>query len=247
MADLEGADMIDRDIFFSGVRVSLFGNKLNQSQVDGMNYLLDVWEKYFEKPNPRDGNKWLAYCMATVFHETGKAMKPVAENGGKAYGNPPKSYWNKTGPYNQAYYGRGHVQLTWDTNYQLGQNRLRDIYKLSVPIYEKADLMLEDEPSALILYDGMSAGWFTGVGLPKYFNATVDDPVNARKIVNGTDQASTIAGYYQKFKASIITEPEPEPEPVPPPTTRVPIISIFSDTPVVLRLGINVTVESADG
>ncbi len=41
--------------------------------------------------------------------------------------------------------------------------------------------MLDPNTSALILYDGMSNGWFTGVGLPKYFNSTVEDPVNARR------------------------------------------------------------------
>jgi len=37
-------------------------------------------------------------------------------------------------------------------------------------------------PTALVLYDGMVYGWFTGVGLPKYFNATVEDPKNARRM-----------------------------------------------------------------
>ena len=235
--------MIDRQKFFDGVRASLFGGKLSQSQVDGMNYLIDVWERYFEKPNPRDGAKWLAYCMATVFHETGKKMTPVPEVGkgkGYAYGKP-------AGPYNQTYYGRGHVQLTWEDNYKKGQDQLKKNYQVDVPIWPQPDLMLKDEPSALVLYDGMTIGWFTGVGLSKYFNASTEDPVNARRIVNGTDQAQTIAGYYQKFKAAIATAPAPtpapSPEPEPTPPTSPPIVSIFSDTPVVLRLGINVTVE----
>jgi hypothetical protein len=200
-----------------------------------MNYLLDVWEKFFEQPNPRDGNKWLAYCMATVFHETGKKMIPVAENGGKPYGNPPSSYWNKTGPYNQAYYGRGHVQLTWDTNYKKGQDQLKKDYGLDVLIYQNAELMLQDEPSALILYDGMSVGWFTGVGLPKYFNSTTEDPVNARRIVNGTDQASTIAGYYWKFKPAIVqtSTPAPTPDPTPLPEMAGKVDIVATGTVVV--------------
>lgn len=224
----------DRDVFFSTVRSSLFGGNLSQSQVDGMNYLLDVWEWGFEVANPRDGTNWLSYCFATVYHETGKKMTPVAENGGKAYGNPPKSYWNKTGPYNQAYYGRGHVQLTWDTNYQKGQQYLKDRYGLDVLIYQNADLMLQDQPSALILYDGMTVGWFTGVGLPKYFNGTTEDPVNARRIVNGTDQASTIAGYYWKFKPALVKQSAPAPEP---PVATIPTITITSDMPVQIKIG----------
>lgn len=220
--------MIDRDTFFPSVRSSLFGDKLSQAQVDGMNYLLDVWEAFFEKPNPRDGNRWLAYCMATVFHETAQKMQPIEEYGkgkGKPYGVP-------TGPYNQVYYGRGHVQLTWDTNYKKGQDQLKANYGLDVPIYQYPQKMLEDEPSALVLYDGMTLGWFTGVGLPKYFNSTTEDAYNARRVVNGTDQASAIQGYYNKFKAAIVTAPGP----APPPDVAVATVTltITSDQPVKL-------------
>jgi hypothetical protein len=233
--------MIDRDIFFNSVRSSLFGGNLTQSQVDGMNYLLDVWEMYFEAANPRDGQKWLAYCLATVFHETAKTMQPIEEYGkgkGKSYGQP-------AGPYGQIYYGRGHVQLTWETNYKKGQERLDQVYNVIAELWPKPQLMLQNEISALVLYDGMSAGWFTGVGLPKYFNATVEDPVNARRIVNGTDQAQTIAGYYWKFKPAIVTttEPAPSPEPEPPPETQPPTLTISSDTPVFIKLGVNVAVK----
>jgi hypothetical protein len=203
----------DRDKFFPAVRSSLFGGTLSQSQVDGMNYMLDVWEKYFEQPNPRDGTNWLAYCFATAYHETGQKMVPVKENGGKPYGNPPGKYWTATGPYNNVYYGRGHVQLTWDTNYQMGQDQLKKDYGLDVPLYQYPDKMLENEPSALVMYDGMTVGWFTGVGLPKYFNSTTEDAVNARRTVNGTDQASTIAGYYNKFKPALVKTSEPAPPP----------------------------------
>jgi hypothetical protein len=231
--------MIDRDTFFNGVRASLFGGKLSQSQVDGMNYLLNVWEAYFEGPNPRDGNKWLSYCMATVYHETGKKMVPVEEVGkGKGY-----SYGKPTGPYNKAYYGRGHVQLTWEDNYKKGQDQLQKNYGLDVQLWPKPELMLEDRPSALVLYDGMTIGWFTGVGLPKYFNATTEDPVNARRIVNGTDQAQTIAGYYQKFKAAIVTAaPAPKPEPSP----EIPILIISATAPVQIQLGDNVVLVETD-
>jgi putative chitinase len=231
--------MIDRDKFFPSVRSSLFGGNLSQIQVDGMNYLLDVWEMYFEGPNPRDGNKWLAYCLATAFHETDKKMQPIEEYGkgkGKPYGVP-------AGPYGQIYYGRGHVQLTWETNYQKGQERLDKVYNVVAELHRNAALMLQNEISALVLYDGMSAGWFTGVGLPKYFNSTVEDPVNARRIVNGTDQASTIAGYYSKFKAAIVTAPTPTPQPEPAPEASPPILTISSDHPVFIKLGVNVAVK----
>ena len=189
--------MIDREVFFASVRVSptLFGGSLSQGQVDGMNHLLDVWENYFFDRDIR----WLAYALATVFHETAQTMRPIEEYGkgsGKSYGEP-------TGPYDQAYYGRGHVQLTWLENYQKGEQVLRNTYDLTVPMVEYPHRMLEDEPSALILFDGSINGWFTGVGLPDFFNANEDDPVNARKVINGLDKADLIAGYYQEFKEAL--------------------------------------------
>lgn len=247
----------DRTVFFNSVRASLFGGSLSQSQVDGMNYLLDVWEWGFEKGNPRDGTNWLSYCLATVFHETGKKMVPVAENGGKPYGNPPGKYWTATGPYGQVYYGRGHVQLTWDTNYQKGESQLKKNYGLDVPMYQYPDTMLEDKPSALVLYDGMVYGWFTGVGLPKYFNSTTEDAYNARRIVNGLDKASTIQTYYGKFKAALVKVEAPPPEPEPPVPVEppvpaqpvedlVPTITISSDLPVKLRFTGNIRLADFD-
>ena len=203
MADLEGVNLMpyDRKFFYDNVRASLFRGTLTQSQVDGMNYLLAVWEWGFEANNPNDGTMWLAYCLATTYHETAQTMQPIEEYGrgqGKSYGQP-------TGPYNQCYYGRGHVQLTWDTNYQTGQTNLKNRYDVDANIYPEASNMLDPQTSALILYDGMVYGWFTGVGLPKYLSKSkgIEDPVNARRIVNGTDCAQQIAGYYWSFKAAL--------------------------------------------
>jgi putative chitinase len=196
----------DRKLFFDTVRKDLFRGTLTQKQVDGMEHLLIIWERHFEEANPRDGTKWLAYCLATFFHETAETMNPIEEYGkgsGKSYGQP-------AGPYNQKYYGRGHVQLTWETNYKNGQKYLKERYNIDHTIYPEAHKMLEPQVSALISYDGMIHGWFTGVGLPKYFNATVEDPVNARRIVNGTDCADKIAGYYKKFKPALKQVPKAE-------------------------------------
>ena len=49
------------------------------------------------------------------------------------------------------------------------------------------------------MFAGMTEGWFTGKLLADYFSATKDDPRNARRIINGTDKASTIAGYHAEF------------------------------------------------
>jgi hypothetical protein len=42
----------------------------------------------------------------------------------------------------------------------------------------------------------MKGGLFTGVGLSRYLDATADDPVNARRIINSFDCAVDIAAIY---------------------------------------------------
>jgi putative chitinase len=189
----------ERKFFYDTVRKDLFRGALTQSQVDGMNYLLEVWEEHFEAANPRDGTVWLAYALATFLHETAEMMQPIEEYGkgaGKSYGQP-------AGPHGQKYYGRGHVQLTWEANYKNGEKFLKDRYKVDAALHKEPHRMLHSSTSALVSYDGMVWGWFTGVGLPKYFNSKVEDPKNARRIVNGMDRADLIAGYYQKFKQAL--------------------------------------------
>lgn len=46
----------------------------------------------------------------------------------------------------------------------------------------------------------MRAGWFTGKGLSLYINTKETDYKNARRIVNGTDKASHIAGIAQSIE-----------------------------------------------
>lgn len=187
--------MIDRDKFFDKVREDPFGGNLTQSQVDGLSFLLDVWERHF----PGSDIRWLAYSLATVFHETDRTMTPIEEYGegsGKSYGAP-------AGPHGQCYFGRGFVQLTWFDNYQKGETRLREIYGVECPMVRYPGRMLEHEPSALVLFDGSINGWFTGVRLGDYFNATEEDAYNARRVINGTDKADVIANYYESFKQAL--------------------------------------------
>ena len=69
-------------IDFAKVR-PLFGGKLKQSQVDGINGIIVAWDQY------GDGNiQRLAYVLATAFHETAATMQPIREYGkgkGKKY------------------------------------------------------------------------------------------------------------------------------------------------------------------
>jgi hypothetical protein len=192
---------IDREYFFNTVRDDLFSGGMAQSQVDGMNNLLNIWETDYAAANPRDGDMWLSYGLATVYHESAQTMQPIEEYGqGEGH-----SYADPTGPYGQSYYGRGHVQLTWYDNYVKGEEVFKKKFDRNVPMVKYPHRMLEEETSAVILFEGMIDGWFTGVGLPDYFNAATgeEDPYNARKIINGLDRAETIEGYYWEFKGAI--------------------------------------------
>jgi|SRR5215467_1235796 len=185
--------MIQRKYFYDSVRGSLFGGSLTQEQVDGMTILLSRGEE------EGTDDRHLAYILATTFHETAQTMAPIAEYGkgkGKPYGNP-------AGPYGQVYYGRGYVQLTWYDNYLTMQQALGPRWG-GRNIVQVADRALDADIATDIIFYGMTKGSFTGVGLPKYI--TVVDPdndttdfYNARKVVNGLDQASAIQGYAQKF------------------------------------------------
>lgn len=166
--------MIDREHFFDTIRERPFGGSLTQGQVNGMNTLLDTWEKEeaFAQCYPRDGNDFIAYALATVFHETAATMQPIEEYGqgeGKSYGEP-------TGPYDKCYYGRGHVQLTWEENYKKAEEQIKD-YGIDAPLHHYPELMLKEDVSAMVLFDGMIDGWFTGVGLSDYFNVAKESMI----------------------------------------------------------------------
>ena len=99
--------MIDRDIYFDSVRDSLFSGALEQVHVDGQSVILAVWD-YQAGGTPMTDLRWLAYMLATTYHETAQRMWPVTEYGSQSY-LQGKEYW--------PYIGRGFVQLTWEDNY----------------------------------------------------------------------------------------------------------------------------------
>jgi putative chitinase len=193
----------DRDVYFGGVRDALFSGALTQQQVDGQSVILAVWE-YQAGGTPMDDERWLAYMLATTFHETATKMWPIEEYGlghGHDYGEPD----DETG---QTYYGRGFVQLTWRANYAKA-SKILSLYD-DRDLEWHADLALDSLIATRVLFRGMAEGWFTGRKLGQYFNEEEDDPLNARQIINGNDDDVLIAGYHADFLAALMAARVPD-------------------------------------
>ena len=178
--------------FQNRLRTQQLYTKVNPSQLRGMCEIITHWEDNEELTDLR----WLAYMLATVYHETAKTFEPIEELGKglrRPYGDKIKQNKKRYTTPDQLYYGRGFVQLTWYENYDKF-GKLLDIDLLNEP-----KLALQLDVSIDILFLGMVRGLFTGVGLPKYFNEDKEDWINARRIINGTDRAELIALYAKKF------------------------------------------------
>jgi putative chitinase len=172
---------INRKFFFDYVRLHLFGGSLKQSQVDGLNAVLDYWEANCSTMDDR----WLAYVLATAHHETDRKFQAIEEYG-KGKG---KLYY--------PYYGRGLVQITWRDNY----DKMGKIFK--VDLINHPEKALDLDLSVRIMFYGMTKGSFTGKKLSDYFSPSKEDWVNARRIINILDKANLIAGYGKQFYAAI--------------------------------------------
>jgi len=190
--------MINRIAFQNRLHTYNLFTKANNQQLAGMNAILDEWES---KPSLYLDKRWLAYMLATTYHETAKTMWPIEEFGkgkGRAYGLKIKQ--NKE-PYetpDKLYYGRGFVQLTWYENYdKFGK-------KLKIDLLDNPSLALSLPISTKIMFLGMTQGLFTGVNLGRYFNDEREDWLSARKIINGMDKAELIANYAKKFHNCVI-------------------------------------------
>ena len=188
--------MLNRNFFYDQTKSTLFSGKFRQSQLEGLNAILDEWERNHKQRDDR----WLAYMLATTHHETDRTMQPIEEYGkGKTrpYGKNIKMDRTRYFDTPNLFYGRGFVQLTWYENY------VRAGKKLGVDMLKKPELTLELKYATPILFYGMTEGWFTGRKLTTYFNGPIEDWKNARKIINGLDKADLIADYAKKYYAAI--------------------------------------------
>ena len=205
--------MIDRKTFFEAVRRDLFGGRLTQGQVDGINAVLDEWQRR-ELADARH----LAYMLATPYLEVDRTMQPIKEYGGNQYffrmydiqGQRPataRALGNLSPGDGIKFPGRGLVQLTGRRNYAR-MTKLVTKPLFGVDLEDDPDAALRLDIAVAVMFEGMldaesGFGDFTGLALDDFFNATKDDPVGARRIINGLDRAELIAGYHRKFLAAI--------------------------------------------
>jgi hypothetical protein len=200
----------DHKAYFDSVRQSLFHGTMNQDQVTGQDAILTGWETRVDDKDLR----WLAYMLATTYHETSQEMMPIEEYG-KGAGQPYGEIDPETG---QAYYGRGFIQLSWRENYAKADRELGLSGGNSCEWY--AVNALTPSVAARVMYAGMTEGWFRSDAqgpqtLERYFNSAIEDPYGAREIINGDKKTipdwsngvsigNLISDYYRKFVEAVM-------------------------------------------
>lgn len=183
--------------FFDAVRASrLFGSTLKPDEVSGLETVCGVakaagWPLAFT-----------AYALATAAHETAYTMQPVRE----AFWL--NENWRRTHLHYYPYYGRGYVQLTWETNYQKADREL----DLNGRLTSNLDVALDPDIAARIMARGMQEGWFAGDNkgrhtlarhLPSNAPANMAQMTSARRIINGTDANEKIAREALMFQSAL--------------------------------------------
>ena len=177
--------------FYDAIR-PMFGGKLSQSQVQGIEALLAATAGLHITHR--------AYLLATAKHETNDTMQPITEYGGRKYfdkydtgklanalGNTPEADGDGF-----KYRGRGYAQITGRDNYE------------KFGIANTPDKALEPELAAYILVRGCEDGMFTRKKLSDYLPG---DYKQARRVVNGMDDAGLIAGYAEVFESALAALP----------------------------------------
>jgi putative chitinase len=186
--------------FFNAYKESY--GKLNSTQVSGLDNLLT----YIELDNDVSDLRWAAYMLATIKHECADTYQPITERGPKSYFNKynagtkiGKKLGNEAPGDGYLYRGRGYVQLTGRENYQKMTVALA--LTASDDLITFPDHALHPDVAYRIMSYGMRNGTFTGKKLINYINGSTCDYQNARRIINGLDQAVKIKGYAVNFEA----------------------------------------------
>ncbi len=185
----------NKEKFFEGYRQH-FGRRLKQRKVDALDLMINKANHTFTNMSIPQ----FAYILATAYHETGGKMLPVKEirqrirltERQKEVRRLQDRYWF-TG-----YYGRGLVQITHEKNYRVMGGIL------GIPLAKNPDLALRLDVAIDLLFYGSLIGKYTGRKLSDYISGGSRDYFNARRVINGTDQAANVAGYAMKFEEILI-------------------------------------------
>ena len=194
--------------FFDAVRADLFGGRLTEGQVTG----LEAIESGFARDGRAGGANALAYVLATAYHETGRRMVALRETGAdsdalavarldRAYASGrlrqvKTPYWRADAE-GKCWFGRGLVQITHKANYErLGR-------AIGVDLVGDPSRALEPDVAVKVLVIGMRDGLFTGRRLSHCFHEGVTDWIGARAIVNGRDRAELIADHARVFQRAL--------------------------------------------
>ncbi len=198
--------MINRPAFYQKLKSTGLFKTLSQSQVDGCEATINEWILWINNNWVDDDIRKLAYIFATDYHEGDKTMQPIKEYGGDKY--YIKKYWTNQQKAKELgnlsaqdaidFCGKGKPMITGRANY----TKMGKI--LGYNLATNPDLMLDLKIATEVMFEGMLTGKslvasFTGKSLSNYFNKTTCEPVKARYVVNGQDDAGLIASYYDKF------------------------------------------------
>lgn len=189
----------NRKAFFDGFRETIAKGKLSEDQVRGTEALFDEVKRL-----AWSDKRHVAYLLATVWWETGGKMFPIDERGSDTYffkmydieGDRPRvaqTLGNTHKGDGVKFHGRGFVQVTGRANYTDWAKRLE------LDLVGNPGLANNIEVASVIACYGMEKGTFTNRKLRDYFNSTTDDPINARRVINGVDKAKEIADLHKLF------------------------------------------------
>ena len=186
--------LVDKGKFYAAARTGILGPTLEQNEVDGCEAILTAM-----------AGLPLAHCaygLATAYHETARTMQPVRE----AYWL--SEAWRKANLRYWPWYGRGYVQITWQKNYSKADAAAAAAGLIKPgELLANADLAMRLDIAAMIMRRGMAEGWFTGKTLFGYLpdrHGTLAQFTAARRIINGTDKAASIAAYAMECQDALL-------------------------------------------
>ena len=209
--------ILDRGAMFAALRKDsnpLFGKRLAQSHVEGIEAILDSADRH----GITDVDH-VAQMLAQTYHETGTYMLGIKEtvmpshkdkrpSDATVIARLDKAWKNKqlpwvTTPYwRDGGFGRGPIQLTHWRNY------LKMGTALGIDLRSNPDLALDTKIGADIVVVGMSQGLFTGKKLSDYkFPACLylGHKEHPRRIVNGKDGTDDdITKYHVGFRTALL-------------------------------------------